>query len=122
MEEKIKIQKDDNNMAVDNLYPCDWSKPNRFKNYIAKILNYEKGTEEREYITDKSYSSGYYFDCSGLHENDIIVASCWDDRKRRGEKQYYVVCSNCDDCIELDGGYNTYLQARKAVLSKHQNE
>lgn len=121
MENIIKIEKD-SNMAVDNLEPCDWTKPNRYKNYIAKILKYEKGQEEREYITDKSFSSGYYFDCSGLLENDIIVASLWDDRKRRGYKQYYIVHSNGDDCLELDGGYNTYLQARKALLSKPQNE
>ena len=105
----------------ERIYPCDKSNRNKYSNYVAVINGYEDGVENRTYLKE-SKDADLWFYAAKLEQFDIVVASCWQNYKRRQVKQYYIVHSIsetelCLYCTALDGeNLSTYRKAKKAQL------
>lgn len=111
-----------NGWSEDNLEPNDWSNPKRYNNYVATTVMDGDGKEQRVYL-DESKESDLYFNFSKANVGDIIIASCWDERKYRQSKRYYIVEAKDEKEIVLayadDEGniFTTYRKAAKAKLN-----
>ena len=107
-----------NNWTEDNIAPCNWSNWQRFRNYFAIVTMYENGEEEKNFM-QPSKDCDLYFNAVDVKPNDILVASCWDNRKSRQRKHYYIVVDKTPEVLTLAEGYDdvdftTYLKTFKA--------
>ena len=105
---KINIK---NKWLINNIEPCDWSNSSKYKNYLAIITIDENKKEEKAFLPDTK-DTDKYFDVTDVKVDDILCASCWNARKSRQQKVYYVVTEKTDDYIELDE-YTTFRKALK---------
>ena len=114
-----------NNWTKDNIAPCNWSNWRRYKNYFAIVTMYENGKEGKNFM-QPSKDCDLYFNAVDVKPNDILVASCWDDRKNRQRKHYYIVVDKASDILTLAEGYGdvdfstslTAFKARKRLLEE----
>lgn len=108
-----------NGWMCDNIEPCDWSNWRRYKNYFCKVTMSKEGNEIKEFL-DSSKDSDLYFNVSSAKKNNILLASCWDSRKNRQYKHYYIVNDITNETISLidrtdDVNFTTYLKTYKAL-------
>lgn len=108
-----------NGWMEDNISPCDWSNSRRWKNYFAIVLMDDNGDEEKDFLP-VSKDSDLYFNVSTTKKYDILLASCWDDRKHRQYKHYYIVTDINNDTITLaycnsNTNFTTYRKTYKAL-------
>lgn len=103
---KIELK---NNWLIDNIEPCDWSDSRKYKNYLAICTISEDNKEEKAFLPDTK-DTDKYFDVTDVEVDNILCASCWNNRKSIQSKVYYVVTEKTDDYIELDE-YTTFRKA-----------
>lgn len=115
--EKIELF---NGWTTENVEPCDWSNFKRWSNYFAIITMDSNGDEHKEFFPE-SKEKDLYFNVTDAKPMDILIASCWDKRKSRQYKRFYIVDSKNDDEIILirgideDNTFTTYRKAYKAL-------
>lgn len=117
---KIKTLKLFNGWLEENIAPCDWSNQKRWKNYLAIVSMNNEGEEEKYFLSD-SKESDLYFNISDVKPKDILLASCWDDRKKRQYKQYYIVLEVNPNSLILSYGneemdFTTYRKTYKGLM------
>lgn len=96
----------------ENIYPHDWSKPQRYKNYLAVTSIGSHGKIIRDFL-EKSRDHDLYFNVDSVQVGNILLASCWDWYKHRQYKRYWLVIEKTKDQMTLEG-FSTYRKAYKA--------
>lgn len=99
------------NWTEDNLYPHDWSNRSRYKNYLARTSMGQHGKILKDFL-EPSKDNDLYFNVANVESGCILLASCWDSRKNRQYKTYWLVIERTDEYIGLID-YSTYRSACK---------